>query len=170
MGAFSYPRIRNVPFPFSEKCRIILGCLIGTGSFNRLLSPRMETPVPLVITRTFDAPKEAVFQYWSDPEKFKKWWGPKDYVCNFCRLNFKTGGRYLVSMTSPEGADVWSAGTYRSVVPNEKIVETDSFADENGTVVPASFYGMEGDWPIEFLVTVTFEDVGGKTKMTLTHE
>ena len=44
---------------------------------------------------------------------------------------------------------------------------TDSFADEQGNVVPASYYGMSGDWPLETLVTVTLEEDGGKTKLTL---
>lgn len=52
----------------------------------------------------------------------------------------------------------------------ERIVYTDSFADEKGNVVPASHYGMPGDdWPLELTVTITFEDLGGKTKMTLRH-
>ena len=46
---------------------------------------------------------------------------------------------------------------------------TDSFADAEGNVVPASHYGMGDDMPLELEVTVTFEDEGGKTKMTLTH-
>jgi uncharacterized protein YndB with AHSA1/START domain len=47
---------------------------------------------------------------------------------------------------------------------------TDCFADENGNVVPATHYGMGSDFPLEMLVTVTFEDLGGKTRMTLRHE
>jgi len=46
---------------------------------------------------------------------------------------------------------------------------TDSFADEEGNIVPASHYGMSGDWPLEMLVTVTFQDHNGKTKLTLKH-
>jgi uncharacterized protein YndB with AHSA1/START domain len=55
----------------------------------------------------------------------------------------------------------------------ERLVMTDSFADEQGNVVPASHYGMVGDFPLELLVTVTFEDIGdigNKTKMILRHE
>jgi uncharacterized protein YndB with AHSA1/START domain len=51
----------------------------------------------------------------------------------------------------------------------ERLVFTDSFADEKGNVVPASHYGMSPDFPLEMLVTVTLEDAGGKTKMTLRH-
>ena len=64
----------------------------------------------------------------------------------------------------------WSTGTYKEIVPFERIVCTDSFADEKGNVVPASHYGMPGDdWPMELLVTITFDDAGKKTRMTLRH-
>jgi len=46
---------------------------------------------------------------------------------------------------------------------------TDSFADEEGNTVPASHYGMSGDWPLEMLITVTFEEQEGETKLTLKH-
>jgi uncharacterized protein YndB with AHSA1/START domain len=76
-------------------------------------------------------------------------------------------------MQSPEfndGRPIWSTGVYREIVPLERIVTTDSFADADGNVVPATHYGMAEDFPLEMLVTVTFEDLGGKTKMTLRHE
>jgi len=72
-------------------------------------------------------------------------------------------------MRSPEGRDYWGTGVYREIVPLERIVSTDSFADEKGNVVPASYYGMSGDWPLELLITVTFEGYDGKTKLTLRH-
>ena len=58
-------------------------------------------------------------------------------------------------MRSPRGEEFWSTGVYREIVPMERIVCTDSFADEKGNIVPASYYGMQGDWPLECLVTVT---------------
>jgi uncharacterized protein YndB with AHSA1/START domain len=72
-------------------------------------------------------------------------------------------------MRSPEGQDYWSTGVYRHIVPLKRIVCTDSFADEKGKVVPASEYGMLGDWPLELLVTVSFAEEGGRTSMTLHH-
>jgi uncharacterized protein YndB with AHSA1/START domain len=71
-------------------------------------------------------------------------------------------------MRSPEGQDYWSTGVYKEIVPLQRIVATDSFADEKGNVVPSSHYGME-EMPLEMLVTVTFEDLAGKTRMTLRH-
>ena len=51
-----------------------------------------------------------------------------------------------------------------------RLVATDSFADEKGNVVSATHYGFEDDFPLELLVTVTLENQGGKTKLTLRHE
>jgi uncharacterized protein YndB with AHSA1/START domain len=73
-------------------------------------------------------------------------------------------------MRSKEGKNFWSTGTYKRVIPFSRLVYSDSFADENGNIVPASHYGMPGDtWPMELTVTITFEDLGGKTRMTLNH-
>ena len=72
-------------------------------------------------------------------------------------------------MRLPEGKDYWGTGVYRDIVPIERIAFTDRFADEKGNVVPVSHYGMEGDWPSEMLVTVTLEEDGSRTIMTLQH-
>jgi uncharacterized protein YndB with AHSA1/START domain len=124
----------------------------------------------LVITREFDAPREKVWQAWTDPEHIKRWWGPKGFTAPTAKVDLRVGGKNLFCMRSPEGKDYWSTGVYREIVPNERIVVTDSFADANGNVVPASEYGMQGDWPDELLVTITLEEIDGKTKMTLRHE
>ena len=123
----------------------------------------------IIIRRVFDAPRELVWKAWIDPEHFQRWWGPKDYTCPFCQMDLRVGGKYLNCMRSPEGQDFWSTGVYREIVPLERIVYTDSFADAEGNVVPATHYGMSPDFPLEMLVTVTLEDYEGKTKMTLKH-
>lgn len=123
----------------------------------------------LVITRIFDAPRELVWKAWTDPEHMKRWWGPKDFTAPFCKIDFRVGGVSLFCMRSPDGKDYWSTGVYREIVPLERIVMTNSFADEKGNAVPATHYGMGEDIPLEMLVTVTFEEHEGKTKMTLRH-
>lgn len=123
----------------------------------------------IIITRKFDAPRELVWKAWSDPESIKRWWGPKGFTSPVARIDFREGGTSLVCMRSPEGQDFWSTGFYREIVEPERIVSTDSFSDAEGNVVPASYYGMSGDWPLELLVTVTFVEYEGKTKMTLQH-
>ena len=124
----------------------------------------------LVIERVFDAPREAGWKAWTEPEQVMLWWGPKGYTCPACKMDFRVGGVYLYCMRSPEGQDYWGTGVFREIVPLARIVFSDSFADEHGNVVPATHYEMEEDMPLEMLVTVTFEDVGGKTRMTLRHE
>lgn len=123
----------------------------------------------ILIERLFDAPRELVWQAWTDPKQFMIWWGPKDYTCPYCHMDLRVGGKYLNCMRSPTGQNYWSTGVFREIIPLERIVFTDSFADENGNVVPATYYGMSADFPLEMLVTVTFEDQDGKTKMTLRH-
>ena len=123
----------------------------------------------LVIARTFDAPRERVWKAWTDPEQAKRWWGPTGFTAPFIKIDFRVGGKYLFCMRSPDGKDYWSTGTYREIVPKQKFVATDSFADAKGNIVPASHYGMPAEIPLELVVTVTFEDLGGKTRMTLRH-
>jgi uncharacterized protein YndB with AHSA1/START domain len=123
----------------------------------------------LVITRVFDAPRELVFRAWTEPERVMRWWGPKGFTAPFCTIDLRPGGVSHCCMRSPEGKDYWSKGVYREIAPPERLVYTDSFSDAEGNVVPASHYGMSGDWPLELLVTVTFEEHEGKTKLTLRH-
>jgi uncharacterized protein YndB with AHSA1/START domain len=123
----------------------------------------------LVITRVFDAPRGLVWKAWTEPESLTRWWGPKDFTAPFCKIDLRVGGRYLNCMRSPEGKDYWSTGVYREIVPLERIVCTDSFADEDGNVVPATHYGMSADFPLEMRVTVTFEDHEGGTRLILKH-
>lgn len=123
----------------------------------------------IVITRVFNAPRSLVWKAWTEPGLFMRWWGPKGFTAPFSRMDSRVGGAFLNCMRSPEGKDYWSTGVYREIVPMERIVYTESFADERGNVVPASHYGMSGDWSQEVLVTVTFEEEEGKTRFTLRH-
>jgi uncharacterized protein YndB with AHSA1/START domain len=124
----------------------------------------------LTITRIFDAPRELAWKAWTEPEQIKKWWGPQYFTAPFIKNDLRAGGTYLYSMRDRDGKDYWSTGVYREIVPMEKLVMTDSFADEKGNVVPASHYGLAGEFPLELLVTVTFEAIGNKTKLILRHE
>jgi uncharacterized protein YndB with AHSA1/START domain len=123
----------------------------------------------LVITRVFDAPRELVFKAWTEPEHFVHWWGPKGYTTPFCTIDLRPGGIMHQCMRSPEGREVWTKGVFREIVVPERIVLTDSFADAEGNVVSPTHYGMSPDWPLETLLTVTFDEQAGKTKVTLRH-
>ena len=132
-----------------------------------LITPPPDTIIR--IEREFDAPRDLVWMAWTTPDLIMRWWGPKGFTAPYCRISLRVGGSYLYAMRSPEGKDYWSTGFFHEVVPLERIVATDSFADEKGNVVPATAYGMSAAFPLEMLMTVTFEDKGGKTKLTLTH-
>ncbi len=123
----------------------------------------------LVFTRVFDAPREMVWKAWTEPEHVKRWWGPDTYTSPTVKIDLRVGGKYLFAMRSPEGQDFWSTGTFREVVPVERLVMTDSFSNEKGEIVSPTVYGMSADITDEFLMTITFEDLGGKTRMTLVH-
>ena len=123
----------------------------------------------LTITRTFDAPREQVWERWTDPSLYMCWWGPKDFTSPYARFDLRPGGKYLSCMRGPDGKEYWDTGHYEQIDDLKRIVYTDSFADENGNVVPPSFYGMGGDQPVEMAVEVSLEDIGGKTRMTLEH-
>jgi uncharacterized protein YndB with AHSA1/START domain len=124
----------------------------------------------IFITRVFNTPPEKVWKAWTEPENVKHWWGPKDFTAPYATIDLQVGGTSLFAMRSPEGEDFWSTGIYKEIVPQERIVSTDSFADADGNVVSASHYGMEGNWPLELLVTVTFQEEDGKTRFTLQHQ
>src|SRR5690242_8514 len=103
----------------------------------------------LSITRIFDAPRSRVWKAWLDPMQVMRWWGPKVFTSPKCKIDFRVGGKYLFCMKSNSGPEIWqkgiwSTGVYKEIVPMQKIVCTDSFADEKGNVVPATHYGMEG--------------------------
>jgi len=123
----------------------------------------------ITITRVFNAPRERVWQRWTDPDQYMCWWGPKDFSAPYAKFDLRVGGKYLSCMRGPDGKEYWDTGIYKEIVEPNRIVYTDSFADEHGNVVPASYYGMGSDVPLEMEVELTLEDLGGRTRLTLEH-
>lgn len=123
----------------------------------------------IVIARVINAPRESVFKAWTEPERLKRWWGPKGFTTPYCKVDLRPGGVFHYCMRSPEGRDYWGIGVYREIVRPERIVYSDSFADAQGNPVPPSHYGMSPGHPSETLVTVTFSEREGKTELTLRH-
>ena len=138
-------------------------------TLSKTENERLSESRDLVITRQFDAPRRLVWKAWTEPEYFTRWWGPKDYTAPAAKIDLRVGGAYLACMRSAEGKDFWSTGTYREIAEPQRLVVTDSFADPDGKVVPASYYGMPGDWPMETQIVVTLDEHDGKTTMTLRH-
>ena len=129
----------------------------------------LENQKEIILIRTFKAPIKQLWKFWTVSEHVMRWWGPKGFISPFCEINFRVGGNYLFCMRSPHDKDYWNTGVYRKIVPYERIVCTNSFADENGNVVPASHYGMASDWALESLLIITFEKDKNKTKLKLHH-
>jgi uncharacterized protein YndB with AHSA1/START domain len=123
----------------------------------------------LIIERIFPAEPDRVWKAWTEPDTLKKWWGPRNFTAPVAKIDLRVGGKVLTAMRGPDGKCFWSIGTYKEIVPEAKLVVTDSFSDADGNIVPPSHYGWPGSWPLELLVTVTFEAQDGGTKMKLVH-
>jgi uncharacterized protein YndB with AHSA1/START domain len=125
----------------------------------------------VVIERVFDAPVDLIWQMWTQPEHFKNWYGPNGFTVPVAEMDVRVGGKHLFCMASPDGSmKMWSIGEYTEIIPNERLVYTDSPADENGNVVSPSAMGMPDGYPATTEVTVLLEDLGGgRTKMVMTH-
>lgn len=126
----------------------------------------------VVIERTFYAPVELIWQMWTEAEHFKNWYGPKGFTVPVAEMDVRVGGKRLIciAMQTPERSmRMWFTGEYREVVPNERLVYTDSMADEQGNVLPPSAMGMPEGSPAITEVTVQLEELGGRTKMVMTH-
>jgi len=124
------------------------------GSSSNVASSAVDRE--LVITRVFDAPRSLVFKVWTEPEHMAKWLGPQGFTGTILRHELRPGGAYRYHMRDPQGGDHWQQGVVREVMPPERLVCTYTWADAQGNSTRP-----------ETLLTVTFEDVGGKTKLTL---
>lgn len=109
----------------------------------------------LCLTRVIDAPCAVVFEVWSTPEHLSQWWGPTGFTLPECELDFREGGAFRFHMRAPSGKDHWLRGVFREIVEPERIVFTFAWGTAERATGPAT------------LVTVTFEEIGGKTKLTL---
>ena len=109
----------------------------------------------LTLTRMLDAPRELVFKMWTDPKHLQRWWGPKGSDNGETRLDLRPGGKIFIQMRGP-GFDHPMGGEFREIDPPRRLVYT-ATAFEDGA----------GNMKLENLQTVTLEDVGGKTRLTV---
>ena len=119
---------------------------------------------PFVISRVFDAPRELVFKTFTDPEHMKHWWGPKGFNVIASSMDLRPGGTYHYGLQAPDGSTMWGRFLYQEIAAPERIVLISSFSDANGGVTR---HPMSPGWPLEMLSIFSFEDVGGKTKLTI---
>lgn len=96
----------------------------------------------LVVTRSFDAPRHLVFEAWSTPELFQRWWLPKSMGMNLrsCEMDVRTGGSYRLGFG--DGIDFF--GRYLEVTPPERIVWTNEEGGEDGSVTTVTFEEQDG--------------------------
>lgn len=119
-------------------------------------NPEKPAERQLVLTRVFDAPREIVFQAWTDPKQMARWWGPHTFTNPVCELDARPGGAILVHMRGPDGVVYPMQGVFHEVVRPERLVFTSkAFEDE------------KGNFGLEVLNTVTFAEQNGKTKLTV---
>jgi uncharacterized protein YndB with AHSA1/START domain len=106
----------------------------------------------IVVTRTFDAPARLVFEAWTQPELFKRWWVPKSIGMSLlaCEMDVRTGGKYRLAFGNDPSKPMEFFGKYLDVVPNARIVWTNDEGGDGGAVT-----------------TVTFEEMGGKTLLVV---
>jgi uncharacterized protein YndB with AHSA1/START domain len=109
----------------------------------------------LVLTRLIDAPREKVYQAWTQPELLKQWFAPLPYTTPVAELDVRPGGANLIVMRGPDGTDMPNRGVYLEVVENEKLVFTDAFTRA----------WQPSEKPF-MTVILTFEKEGGKTRYT----
>ena len=126
----------------------------------------------VVIERSFDAPVDLIWRMWTDPEHFKAWYGPDGATIPVAKMDVRVGGTRLVSMEmqTPNGPmQMWFAGEYLEVVENERLVYTEFMSDKDGNVLSPADMGMPDGHPTTTEVRVDLEDLGGRTKMVMTH-
>ena len=115
----------------------------------------------IVIARTFDAPRELVFEAWTDPRHFVHWWGPFPGTNPACEMDVRPGGAFRWVMRAPDGADYPLTGVYREIVRPERIVYVQSLKDN-----PPAWHDTlndlrrapRGSQVPDSVVTVTFEE------------
>ncbi len=112
-----------------------------------------ERSVYLTLHRMIDAPVEAVYGAWTEPEMLRRWLAPGDASVVRVIAEVAVGGTFLVEMRGADGRRWLTRGVYREVVPCRRLVHT---------------WRWEGS-EVETLVTVEFEPAHGGTRLTLTH-
>jgi uncharacterized protein YndB with AHSA1/START domain len=123
-----------------------------------------KTSEPFVTSRVFDAPRERVWKAWTEAAQLKQWWGPAGFKVHTCKVDLRPGGVFLYGMTTPDGKEVWGRFVYREIQAPKKLVFIVSFSDPQGGVTR---HPWSANWPLHILSTVTFEEQGRKTKVTV---
>lgn len=129
------------------------------------MSDTATNPV-FTISRVFKAPRARVWQAWTDPAQFSRWFGPKGVVTTVLAFDLRPGGIVHACMETPDGVRMWARFLYREVTPTTRLVWQHAFANDKGEVIRAPFF--DGNWPLELLSTAVLADEGDGTRVTIT--
>lgn len=131
---------------------------------NKTLFTIADDRKTLIVERTFNAPRNKVWEAFTNPELLAKWWGPRGWETEIKHMDFSDGGHWHYGMkcTDPAqedwyGKTSWGKSIYKNITPQDSFEYTDMFCDENGTTTP----GM----PVSH-TKLTFKDDGGATILT----
>lgn len=109
-------------------------------------------PNEIAITRLYDAPVKKVWDAWTDPKQAAKWWGPRGFTLTTHSKELRPGGMWHYTMHGPDGKDWINKTIYHEVEKHAKLVYDHGGNDEQAPL---------------FRVTVTFQEIKGKTQMEM---
>ena len=123
------------------------------------------------VSRIFNAPVEMVWKVWTDPELVKRWWGPKHFTAPVAEIDFRVGGKSLVSMRAPQefgGQEHYSIWEYVEIIEHISIEFIQRISNENGEPIPPATVGLPEDFPLAVNTLVTFKIIdSNKTEMRI---
>ena len=123
------------------------------------------TVEPSILTREFIAPRQLVFDAWTQVDHLKNWMFPMaGVVCEYTQADITAGGTSLHKMIMPNGFEMWLLTRYHELNPPESLVFTQYNSNEAGEILPNP---QMPDWPKELLTTINLEEVDGKTRLEL---
>ncbi|HEY7642473.1 MAG TPA: SRPBCC domain-containing protein [Steroidobacteraceae bacterium] len=131
------------------------------------IADRSAADDTIKIERVFAAPRELVFEAWTQPELLLQWYAPHGCTLEIAAFDARPRGRFHCCIRNPSLGDCWFIGVYRELVRPELIVYTLATADRAGNEVEPEAAGHHPHWPRETLVRVTLEEVRGGTRLTL---
>ena len=132
-----------------------------------------ENTQSVVIERTLDAPIDLVWEMWTEAEHFATWYGPMGAKIPTATMDVTPGGgRFIcMEMEGPQGAmQMFFTGEYLEIDPKTHLVYTEGMADAEGNELSPEAMGMPAGTPMTTKVIVDLQDLGGSTRMVMTHE
>jgi uncharacterized protein YndB with AHSA1/START domain len=118
----------------------------------------LPTDEQILVTREFDAPKHLVYTAWTTPELVRRWWSGRRGEMTSCEIDLRVGGQWRYVMIATGGHEVAFHGTFREIVPDERLVTTEVYE------MPGAEEPADEDAPVNI---VTFTEVDGRTRLEL---